>query len=176
MEQLRKDQAALLMQIVSDQYPNQQIFHLSDGKNNLHDYIFELAKEKGFEFDFRYVGGNLPDLPLLQNHPGCTVETLDLKKRAYNKHTKLYEYVFVTIEDEKIEKEIDEIFKKIFRIMKNAGVLVLFLERDGTLQKKIDKILEEGYFVAVNHIEIFDSYDVVNARKMHGWGAYMVGF
>ncbi len=60
--------------------------------------------------------------------------------------------------------------------MKNAAILTLVVERGAPLLEHIDKDLEECYFVAINHIDIFDDYDVVTAKKMHGWGAYNVGF
>jgi len=176
MEHLKQEQVSLLMQIVSDQYPNQQVLHLSDGENDLHKYLFEMTKTRGFEYDLRLIGEGaaLPFDP--SGHPACTVEPLDLNRKAYNKHARLYEYVFVTVKDSILQEDIVQILKKIFRLMKNSGVLVILPEKGGTLQVEIDRILEEGYFVAINHIDIFDRLDVVNARKMHGWGAYSVGF
>jgi len=164
------------MQIVSDQYPNQQILHITDCKTDLHEYLFDMTKERGFEYDLRHTIDTPPSMSDVQMHPAFSSERLDLKRRAYNKHARLYEYVFVTVDEESIADDLEEMLKKIFRIMKNSGVLVFLLKKRGPLEDEIDKVLEEGYFVAVNHIDIFDDFDVVNARKMHGWGAYSVGF
>ena len=60
--------------------------------------------------------------------------------------------------------------------MKNAGVVAILIPKNEPLLDVIDKKLEESFFVAINHIDIFDDYDVVTAKKMHGWGAYQVGF
>ncbi|BBG65781.1 hypothetical protein NNO_1078 [Hydrogenimonas sp.] len=174
MKRLREEEVGLLMQIVSDHYPNQQILHITDCGNDLHEYLFRMTEERGFEYDLLCIAETLPTLP--EGHPGFRSELFDLKKRAYNRHAKLYEYVFVTIGEEKMADEIVEMLKKIFRVMKNSGVLIFLLEKSGSLPEKMDRLLEEGYFVAVNHIDIFKEFDVVNGRKMHGWGAYSVGF
>ncbi len=176
MRRLKEEHVALLMQIVSDHYPNQQILHITDCKTDLHDYLFKITKERGFEYDLRHTVDTPPSVTGADEHPAFRVEPLDLKRRAYNKHARLYEYVFVTLDEGSIADGLEEMLKKIFRLMKNSGVLIFLLEKRGLLEDKIDKVLEEGYFVAVNHIDIFDDFDVVNARKMHGWGAYSVGF
>ncbi len=176
MRNLKAEQAALLMQIVSDHYPNQQILHITDCGTDLHDYLFKMTKERGFEYDLRHTVDTPPPITGVDGHPAFRVEPLDLRRRAYNKHARLYEYVFVTLDEESLAESLEEMLKKIFRLMKNSGVLVFLLKKRGQLECKIDKLLEDGYFVAVNHIDIFDDFDVVNARKMHGWGAYSVGF
>jgi len=82
----------------------------------------------------------------------------------------------VTLHPEHLENDTETILKKFFRIMKNAGVVAILIPKDAPLRDLIDQRLEASYFVAINHIDIFDDYDVVTAKKMHGWGAYQVGF
>ncbi len=169
MERLDKREVDMLMQIVSDHYPNQQIFHISDGNNDLHDYLFELTKRRGYEYDLRIVGDPFECSFDPKDHPGCTIEELDLGRKAFNKHARLYEYAFVTLEDHILEDDFQLFLQKIYRMMKNSGIVVLMPKKDGRFRERIDTMLEDGYFVAINHIDLFDGYDIVNARKMHGW-------
>ncbi len=175
MKRLKPEQTDLLMQIVSPHYPNQQILHLTDGGCDLHEALCELTKAREFEYDLRYLGSEPPKLEC-RDHPAMRIEPLDLGERRFNRHARLYENIFVTLGDALLEPDIDETLRKFYRIMKNAGVLVLLLEKGEGLSRSIDARLEESFFVAVNHIDIFDDYDVVNAKKLHGWGAYEVGF
>jgi hypothetical protein len=161
--------------MISPHYPNQQILHLTDGRDDLYRTLYDFTRSKGFEYDLRTVGWEAEGLDCGQ-HPGCRVERLDLAERRYNKHARLYENVFVTVSSETLENDIQDILKKFFRIMKNAAILTLVIERGSPLLDRIDTDLEECYFVAINHIDIFDDYDVVTAKKLHGWGAYNVGF
>ncbi len=169
MQRLDSGQVEMLMQIVSNHYPNQQIFHLSDGRNDLHEYLFELTKARGYEYDLRILGEPFGYKFDPETHPGCTIEALDLGRKAFNKHARLYEYAFITVEDDLIEGDFPTFLQKIYRMMKNSGTVILFPKKGGSLQGDIDMMLEEGYFVAINHIDLFDRYDIVNARKMHGW-------
>jgi len=175
MKILKKEECDLLMQIISTHYPNQQILHLTDGSNNLHQTLFEFTKIKGHEYDLRMVNTEINDLPT-QEHNDIFIKPLDINAKAYNQHSKKYENIFVTLSPKYIEADAVRMFKKFFRIMKNAGVVVILIPKGEPLIDTIDKKLEESYFVAINHIDIFDDLDVVTAKKLHGWGAYQVGF
>ncbi|WP_201353191.1 hypothetical protein [Hydrogenimonas urashimensis] len=175
MQRLNPQRCALLTQVISSHYPNQQILHLTDGCNDLHRTLYDFTKTKNFEYDLRTVGCEIGDLDA-SCHAGFRLEPLDLSARRFNRHAKLYENIFVTLSAQTLERDIQTVLKKFFRVMKNAGVLTLMIERDSPLLERIDRELEECYFVAISHIDIFDDYDVVTSRKMHGWGAYNVGF
>jgi len=175
MKILKRDQCNLLMQIISSHYPNQQILHLTDGCCNLHQTLFDLTKTKGYEYDLRPINSEIDDLPI-QKHPDLLIKPLKLDAVDYSLNSKRYENIFVTLDPESIEDNSVEIFKKFFRIMKNGAVVAILIPKGESLLNIIDKNLEESYFVAINHIDIFDDYDVVTAKKLHGWGAYQVGF
>ncbi|NPA29503.1 MAG: hypothetical protein GXO33_04890 [Epsilonproteobacteria bacterium] len=60
---------------------------------------------------------------------------------------------------------------KLHAAVKNAGTLALLIRRDAPLLRRIDALLEEADYVAVGHVEIFEAFDVVTAKKLHGWGS-----
>jgi len=170
MKILKKEQSNLLMQIISPHYPNQQILHITDGCNDLHNTLFELTKNRRFEYDLRTVNKKIDNLSD-HNHNGFFIKPIDLNTKDYSYHSKRYENVFVTLDPEYIKTNITTIFKKLFFVMKNAGVVAILIPKNEPLIDIIDKKLEESFFVAINHIDIFDDYDVVTAKKLHGWGA-----
>jgi len=175
MKILKKEQSDLVMQIISAHYPNQQILHLTDGCNNLHHTLFEFTKIKGHEYDLRTVNVEIDDIPE-GDHKSLFIKPLEINAKDYSRHSKKYENIFVTLDPKYIEADTIGMFKKFFRIMKNGGVVVILIPKDAPLLNTIDQKLEESYFVAINHIDIFDDIDVVTAKKLHGWGAYQVGF
>jgi hypothetical protein len=176
MKHLPKEQTDLLMQIISTHYPSQQILHISDLENDLHEALYDFTKEKDFEYDLKTIESRLPEESLKDTHTGFTVEALDLSAKGYNKHAKKYENIFVTLEPERLTRYLDTFFKKSYRIMKNAAVIAVIVPKGSPAKEKIEAQLEKDYFVALNTIDIFDDYDVITAKKMHGWGAYSVGF
>ena len=175
MVRLDPRRCAQLSQIISSHYPNQQIMHLSDGSCDLHETLYALTKSRRFDYDLRLIEWEPEDLDPT-THGTCTVETMDLGRRQYNKHAKKYDNVFTTLRSETLGHDLQNTLRKFYRILKNAGVLVMLIEKDSPLLETIDEELEKSYYTAVGHIDIFDDYEVVTAKKLHGWGAYDVGF
>ncbi len=93
------------------------------------------------------------------------VEKFDFNDKRYNLHSVLYDFAFVCCDIN--ELPLDEIAKKFYRVIKNAGYLYLFI-KDKDIQNVI-KLLEETNFVSVNVIDSFKDTNIVSAQKMHGW-------
>ncbi|WP_456323007.1 hypothetical protein [Hydrogenimonas sp.] len=176
MIHLPKCQTDQLMQLISAHYPSQQILHISDLSNDLHEALYDYTKKRDFEYDLKTVGAEIEDDGFGRDHSGFAASKLDLSAKGYNRHAKMYENIFVTLEPACLESQMDSFFKKSYRIMKNAGIIAVIVQRDAPITKLVKEQLEKDNFVALNTIEIFDGYDVVTAKKMHGWGAYSVGF
>ncbi len=175
MRRLDPYKAHQLTQLISTHYPNQLIMQISDGGCDLHHTLYEFTRNKGYEFDLLGVDWECDELAK-EDHPGYRTEMLDLSRRQYNRHGRKYDNLFVTLDEELLYADLSTMLKKIYRIMKNAGIVTFLIDRDAPLRSEMDRYLEEGYFVAISHIDIFDDYDIVTAKKMHGWGAYDVGF
>jgi hypothetical protein len=61
--------------------------------------------------------------------------------------------------------------KTVYTHIKNGGNIIIFLPKNNL--RVLDswrQTLEENYFVASNTIDIFDEYEVLISKKMHGWG------
>jgi hypothetical protein len=92
------------------------------------------------------------------------VDDFDFAQTRYNNNAVQYDFVFVCV------KEIDNILEtanKIYRILKNAGHLFFLCKNE--LTHKQSEIFENSNFVAVNTIALNDQYDIISAKKMHGW-------
>ncbi len=155
-----------LLEIVPP-YPGIRIFHISDRETLLSRTIFDFCEERDYEYDLMAMDS------AFQNRlekEGIEAETFDWKKHRYNKHAKLYDYVFVSIDPSKIA-DWPLFLKKIYMIMKNSAKLLLFLPPKESTER-FEALLEAGNFVAINPIDLFSDYRLLSAQKMHGWGIY----
>ena len=93
------------------------------------------------------------------------VDKFNFSDKRYNLHSVLYDFAFVCCDVS--ELPLNEIAKKFYRVIKNAGYLYLFA-KDNKVQDVIE-LLEETNFVSVNVIDSFKDTKVISAQKMHGW-------
>jgi len=145
-----------LLQIIPD-YPRTNIFHINDISVSFSEKLKEFASLKEYDYDDFYLFN-----PILE------ATKLEINQPRYNRHAKLYDYVFISSDLEKIEDK-KLFFKKIYHICKNAAKVMIFLkQRD----YELESILEDLNFVASNYVDISSEYEVLSVQKMHGWGVY----
>jgi len=168
MLRLPPQEAEQLTYLISPHYPYQRIMLITDGGTNLHETLHDFTAQKGFELEIRTVGSeiNLPN-----PHPECKILPMRLDAPRYNRHAKQYENIFVALKPTQWETQAKEVLPKLHAAVKNAGTLALLIRRDALILRRIDALLEEADYVAVGHVEIFEAFDVVTAKKLHGWGS-----
>ncbi|NPA82333.1 MAG: hypothetical protein GXO31_06960 [Epsilonproteobacteria bacterium] len=130
----------------------------------------ELAKKaKEMEFDLEIAVVNEDDMNRFRELESefVKVRYLDLSKNRYNQHSYLFDTVFINLNKDRIEKEGENFFKKIYRMMKNAGVIVYPVD-ESEREEKIE-MLERLNYVAINDISFQKGICALTARKMHGW-------
>jgi Icc-related predicted phosphoesterase len=94
------------------------------------------------------------------------VNEFEFEQKNYTKHAVQYDFVFICADINK-QNDILEIANKIYRVLKNAGHTFVLSKKETTYT--LSEIFEESNFVAVNTISLDDEYDVISAKKMHGW-------
>jgi|LGOV01.1.fsa_nt_gb Icc-related predicted phosphoesterase len=94
------------------------------------------------------------------------VNEFNFEKKNYNKHAVQYDFLFICADVNK-RNDILEIANKIYRVLKNAGHVFVLSKKESTC--RLSEIFEESNFVAINTISLDDEYDVISAKKMHGW-------
>ena len=170
MRRLDQGKARLLTELISPHYPYQSIMLITDGRYDLHRVLYDFTRKKGFEFDLRTIGCDIDDIDA-DAHGECRIEAMDLRMPRYNRHAKQYENIYLSLHEAYLADDPLTILKKLYAIIKNAGILTLLLEKEAALLSRLDALLEESNFVAVGHVDIFDDFEVVTAKKLHGWGS-----
>lgn len=173
MKKLEKDKLKTLLEIIGTN-PSMQIAHFSSGGDELIDSLHDYCASKGYLYQI-----NAVDRLLYENlkkrfkdvSTTTLVDNFQLKRKSYMKYAKQYDYLFVSID---IEDDFQDIFlKRVHKIILNAGNIIIFIPK-GNSEKRYSLIasLEESYFVATSVIDdMFENYDIVISKKMHGWGS-----
>ena len=94
------------------------------------------------------------------------INEFNFEKKRYTKHAVLYDFLFVCADIDERD-DILEIANKIYRVLKNAGHTFVLSKKESTY--KLNEIFEESNFVAINTISLDEEYDIISAKKMHGW-------
>ena len=156
-------------------YPSIRIMHFSNDSCELNDKIVQLCTKHEYEFQLNYISDVLVEnaIDKFDKNSLVHIKKINLQQPRYAIQAKVYDYLFVTMAIEDTLKE--SFLKKSHAIIKNAGIIIIFVpkienKRDDTNIYLWMQLLEETYFVASNTIDIFDDYDLVVSKKMHGWG------
>ncbi len=164
---IKKEELVDLLSIIPKDYPSIEIFHISDRDFELCEALQELAIQKRYGYDLEFYLQSI-DEKLKKKYNNIRV--FDIDKHRYNRHAKIYDFVFVTIDLEEI-KNLDLFLKKLYNIIKNSGKILFILNKESDLGFLEEKLIDKNY-VAINEItNTFTNYKILSAQKMHGWGS-----
>jgi hypothetical protein len=171
MKKLDKKSIDLLLEIIPN-HPGLRISQFSDGGDSFSNALSELSLLREYEFQLNVVDNEEfyeKAQQLYSKEKLSSVKRIKWDQRRYASPAKQYDFLFITAD---IPKNHRKLFAKtIHSHIKSSGHLVLFLEKDN--YQNIDEwysFLEEYLFVAINTIDLFDNYEILIAKKMHGWG------
>ncbi len=170
MKQLEEERIDQLLGIIT-LYPAIRIMHFSDGSQLLTQKINTLCEQHDYDYQLNCTTDACYEEmeQRYSNADMIKIKRFDLNRPRYAIQAKLYDYLFVTAQIPDEEKL--SFLKKTYSVIKNAGHILIFLSRDDLHQNHIwSELLLENNFVASNTLDIFMHYDVIIAKKMHGWG------
>ena len=160
---IQENELKKLLEIIPP-YPRTNIYHLNNFDKTSSKVLFEYAKERDYDYDLV-----CSDEDFLLELEEFKPHKLDIKQARYNRHAKLYDFVFIMIDIDTIEDK-QLFFKKIYHICKNSAKIMIFLENG--YHDELETLLEDMNYVASNYIDISKDYKVLSVQKMHGWGVY----
>lgn len=148
--------------------PAIRFMHFSDSDIGLCKRLKEVTIANDYEYKLHILQDSLYE-SLSQNfeEKNISLQWTNLKSDRYTTSARFYDYLFVSakIEDEMME----EFIKNVYRIIKSGGNIIMILKKEVSYLK-LWQILEENFFVAINSIELSSDYNLLIAKKMHGWG------
>lgn len=170
MKQLEEKRIDQLLGIIN-LYPAIRIMHFSDGSHLLTKKISTLCKEHNYEYQLNCTSNICYEKASSKyiDADHIRIKQISLTQPRYAIQAKKYDYLFVTSEIPDEEKP--SFLKKVYGVIKNAGLILIFVPKGDLHQRHMwTELLQENYFVATNTLDIFSHYDVIISKKMHGWG------
>jgi len=170
MKNLELKKIEQLLSIIP-KHPAIRIMHISQSGTELSDALASFIKEKEYELLLNITNDVFYEeiKDRYSDNSSTSVKKIKFGQRRYVSMAKIYDYVFITAD---VPSNMQEQFvKNIYGHIKNAGNIIIFLEKNNLqLLDSWRQLLEENYFVATNTIDLFDDYEIVISKKMHGWG------
>ncbi len=173
MKNLENTQLETLLDIIgSSSTPSLQIAHFSEGGEVLVDKLEAYCLSKKYDYHLKCTDKEFYELMAKKfiDKEHIVVTHFFLQRRSYLIQAREYNFLFVTTN---IDKETrGEFLKRSHKIIRSAGSIIIFVpkkdydERDNWVYH-----LEENLYVSTSVIDnLFEHYDVIISRKMHGWG------
>jgi len=168
MKNIESDEIEKLLGIISPA-PLVRIGHFVDDIGEEIDVLRRFCDRNDYEYFLSSLKNEIyAPLEKYHGHLVSKIQQLDIHKQSYMRHGIFYDYLFVSAGIESEERAA--FVQKCHKVIKNAGLFMLFLRKGNTRPQEWMNLLEEHYFVATSTIEIGRGYVVVIGKKMHGWG------
>jgi len=171
MKNLEKEKLQTLLNIIGSN-PSQRIVHFTDGGETLINALFDYCSPKEYLYQINCTNStsfkNISEK--FDERNIAKVRDFPLERKSYIIEGQQYDFLFVTNTIAKAMR--DDFLKRTYKIILNAGNIVIFVPNNDDIQKyHWIELLEENYYVATNTInDLFENYDVIISKKMHGWG------
>lgn len=65
----------------------------------------------------------------------------------------------------------DKIIKLMYKALENSANIIILEKISHNNVDEIKELLDKASFVAINHIDLFDEYIIITAKKLHMWGS-----
>ncbi len=170
MKYLENESIEKLLTIIPE-HPASRIMHISEGGKDFYHTLKAFCLDRDYEYLINITDNDFYEEIKKESNPKRLhfIKKISLDQRIYASMSKQYDYIFVTTQiPEAFENEFA---KKIHRYIKNSGNIIFLLPKENKIAfRRWYEHLEEHLFVAINTIDIFENYEILIAKKMHGWG------
>lgn len=171
MEKIEKTKLEQLLQIVPD-HPMIRMAHFADSGMEMTEILGRFCQQKGYEYQINCTDPSFYEkaAEAYKHSRNVKVIKFTLERPRYMIQGKLYDFLFVT---SLIQESLREVFiERCHPVIKNAGNIIIFLPK-GYRKERYEwmRLLEEYNYVASSTIDdLFEHYDILISKKMHGWG------
>jgi len=170
MNTIEKEQLEKLLHIIQPS-PLLTIAHFCDYAEVVSSVLSDFCNDREYEYLLNCTDEAFykQALQIHSRAKWIKIKDFNLLKPSYMTHGKFYDYLFVT---SVIADDIKEQFiQKSHRVIKNAGHIVIFVQKDSYSEAHTwIELLEKNNFVATSTIDMFKNHNVIISKKMHGWG------
>ena len=171
MKNLNDENTDQLLQIIQKK-PAQRIVHFSDGSHFLSKKLAALCKDYESDYYLNCCKDACYDKAVTKyaEQPHVHVMKFNLLRPRYKIQGIEYDYLFATLDWEENDKEA--FLQKCYPIIRTGGNMILIIPNSSYAQRdEWSALLEEMYYVSSSFMDdMFEDYDVIVTKRMHGWG------
>jgi hypothetical protein len=172
MKNLNREKLQSLLDIMGSN-PSLQIAHFTQESNVLTQMLYEYCNQRDYLYQINST--SLTSFEEMKNefkhNKNIQIKNIPLERKAYMIQGKQYDFLFVTTT---INDDIrSDFLKKVHNIICNAGNIIIFIDKKNREERyHWTTLLEEHNYVATSTIDdLFEDYDIIISKKMHGWGS-----
>jgi len=171
MKTLDPKQVKQLLGIIQSK-PGQRIVHFSEKEYGLSTVFHQFSQENDNNYYLYCTEKAFYEIAkeTYQDESHIRVVNFNTQRPRYMIQGIEYDYLIVNIDFEQEDKAV--FLGKCYPIIRTGGNIILLIPNASSqICDEWQSVLEEKYYVSVNIIDnIFDDFDVIVARRMHGWG------
>lgn len=105
----------------------------------------------------------------LETIPNVKFKAIDTLEKTIRPTSREYETVVVTLLLNKIADPA-RFLEACYHSLENSGTFLALCKEGEDDLERINTLLDEAHFVAMNRIDMADGYFLATAKKMHHWG------
>ena len=171
MKNIEQSQVEQLLQIIQSK-PGQRIVHFSDGLPILTESLNELCKTHDSAYHLYCTNDTSYEQSVskYKNQDHIRITKFMLRRPRYLMQGIEFDYLIATLDFTEENKTL--FLEKCYPIIRTGGNIMIIIPNSAYEERdEWREILEEQYYVSVAIIDdMFEDYDVVVAKRMHGWG------
>jgi len=171
MKNIEQDKVDQLLQIIQDK-PAQRIVHFSDDSHIISKKLSELCKRYQSDYYLNCCKDTCYNEAVMQydNQSHIHITNFNLMRPRYKIQGIEYDYLIATLDFTKEDK--NTFLAKCYPVIRTGGNIIIVIPNSSYKERdEWSELLEEQYYVSTNIIDdLFDKYDVIVSKRMHGWG------
>jgi len=165
------DKVEQLLQIIQNK-PGQRIVHFSDASPVLTKSLSDLCKQHDSDYHLYCTKDAFYDkcLAEYEGEEHIRITKFNLRRPRYLMQGIEFDYLIVTLDFEEEDKAV--FLGKCYPIIRTGGNIMIIIPNSSYGERdEWRDILIEQYYVSTNIMDdLFEEYDVIVSKRMHGWG------
>jgi hypothetical protein len=171
MKNVPTPQVKQLLEVIQSK-PGQRIVHFADAPEFLSKHLSDLCKENESTYYIYCANETFFASTSLAFSEYAHIKVLNFKlaRPRYLMQAIEFDYLIVTLDFQNQDK--DAFLKKCYDIVRTGGNIIIVIPNASyDARDEWTESLTEQSYVSISIIEdIFEKYDVIVAKRMHGWG------
>ena len=171
MKRLEQDKVEQLLQIIQNK-PGQRIVHFSDASSVLTKSLSDLCKQQDSAYHLYCTNDAFYDqcITEYEGEEHIRIVKFNLRRPRYLMQGIEFDYLIASLDFEEEDKA--EFLGKCYPIIRTGGNIMIIIPNSSYEERdEWSDILVEQYYVSTSIMDdLFEEYDVIVSKRMHGWG------